>query len=273
MSPSRLSRKALSLTLRVCQVRVYETLHPLKGRIDHAATEFVRRIMRDLVGWHAEWRKLHLQRLPEDHVLLHLLDVELYYAQLWAACVALRGCHWEKLAFDQRELAFQAKDAALQCLDVYLGGLRPHLKFAIHEIMVQASFAAVFLLKVAILFPRELSAATISRRVADLAQIMSECAAERYALTLRLMLRSFRRKMGETTMMPGTPRQAAQAPSQDPAAAGGLQTLLSDQDLAFLDDLGPFNWPDTGVSPSALPPWIMDTVSGVPRRGLSDTRR
>lgn len=106
------------------KIRVYETLHPLKGRIDHSATEFVRRIMRDLVGWHTEWRAIHLRRHAEDHVLLKLLDAELYYAQLWAACVALRGCHWEKLSFDQRELAFQAKNAALLCLEVYMGDLR-----------------------------------------------------------------------------------------------------------------------------------------------------
>lgn len=63
--------------------------------------------------------------------------------------------------------------------------------------------------------------------------------------------------MGESTMMPGTPKQQADVDLT------GLQSLLSmntqDNDLAFLDDLGPFNWPETGFSPSALPPWIMDT--------------
>ena len=79
----------------------------------------MRRVSNDLVAWHAEWRTRHLQKQAEDSVLVKLLDAELYYAQLWTACVALRGCNWEKLSLDQRELAFQAKEAALSCLAAY----------------------------------------------------------------------------------------------------------------------------------------------------------
>jgi hypothetical protein len=79
----------------------------------------VRRVSNDLVAWHAEWRTRHLQKHAEDSVLVKLLDAELYYAQLWTACVALRGCNWERLSLDQRELAFQAKEAALSCLAAY----------------------------------------------------------------------------------------------------------------------------------------------------------
>jgi hypothetical protein len=100
-------------------VRVWETLHPLRGRIDSAAIDFVRRVNKDLLLWHEDWRGIHLEKFGQTHVLLDLLDAELCYAQLWCACVALRGCHWEKLSLDQRELAFQAKDAALKCLATY----------------------------------------------------------------------------------------------------------------------------------------------------------
>jgi hypothetical protein len=151
--------------------------------------------------------------------------------------------------------------------------------------MVQCSFAAVFLLKIAILFPTELPANVISLQVAELAHLLSECSAERYALTLRLMLRSFRRKMGENTMAPGTPRNGvantmpfggnglAQMTSLNQT---GMQSLLSNgmgeagngdgnfmnaaELSAWMDDLGPFNWPEDGFSPSNLPPWIMDSV-------------
>lgn len=101
------------------EVRVWETLHPMRGRIDSAAIDFVRRVNKDLLLWHEDWRSIHVEKLGQTHVLLELLDAELYYAQLWCACVALRGCHWEKLSLDQRELAFQAKDAALKCLATY----------------------------------------------------------------------------------------------------------------------------------------------------------
>lgn len=100
-------------------VRVWETLHPMRGRIDSAAVEFVTRVNNDLLLWHKDWRSIHVKKLGPSHVLLDMLDAELYYAQLWCACVALRGCHWEKLTPDQRELAFKAKDAALKCLGTY----------------------------------------------------------------------------------------------------------------------------------------------------------
>lgn len=164
---------------------------------------------------------------------------------------------------------------------------RAYIKYAVHETMVQCSFAAVFLLKIAILFPTELPANVISLQVAELAHLLSECSAERYALTLRLMLRSFRRKMGENTMAPGTPRNGLG--SSTPFGGNGLsamtalnpagvQSLLSNamcgeggggdgnfvnaaELSAWMDDLGPFNWPEDGFSPSNLPPWIMDSVS------------
>ncbi|KAG7529494.1 hypothetical protein FFLO_05601 [Filobasidium floriforme] len=252
------------------KVRVWTHLHPLRGRIDTTTIDFVRRVSNDLLAWHAEWRTRHLQKHEEESVLVKLLDAELYYAQLWTACVALRGCNWDKLNLDQRELAFGAKDAALKCLSAYKSSsLRHYLKYAVHETMVQASFAAVFLLKIAILFPTQVTAKFISTEVADLANLMSECAAERYALTLRLMLRSFRRKMGETTMAPGTPRTMANGQVAGPSVDGmipghrGLESLLSMDgdsavDFSILDDLGPFNWPEDGFSPSNLPQWITE---------------
>jgi hypothetical protein len=136
--------------------------------------------------------------------------------------------------------------------------------------MVQISFSCTFLLKVAVLFPSELPPAMISKQVSELAELLSECAAERYALTLRLMLRSFRRKMGETTRAPGSPGPGGTSTNgtAEDAMHGGLQSLLAgDADLSNgefammeMDDLGPFNFPH-GFSPSALPPWITETVS------------
>ena len=139
--------------------------------------------------------------------------------------------------------------------------------------MVQASFAAVFLLKITILFPSELTPKFVGQQVAELASLMTECAAERYALTLRLMLRAFSRKMGVATIAPGSPSLAAQSTALAPPVGSqphsGLDSLLaatapdagtgdSATDLTFLDDLGPFNWPEVGFSPSNLPQWITE---------------
>jgi hypothetical protein len=59
--------------------------------------------------------------LDGDVLLRDILRSELYFSKLWLICVALRGTSWDKMPFDQRELAFQAKDAASSCLSVFLG--------------------------------------------------------------------------------------------------------------------------------------------------------
>ena len=58
--------------------------------------------------------------MDEDSLLRKMLAGELHYAKLWLVCVALRGVSWDKMPFEQRELAFQAKDAASNCLSIFL---------------------------------------------------------------------------------------------------------------------------------------------------------
>lgn len=58
--------------------------------------------------------------MDEEALLRKILAGELHYAKLWLVCVALRGVSWDKMPFEQRELAFQAKDAASNCLSVFL---------------------------------------------------------------------------------------------------------------------------------------------------------
>jgi len=58
--------------------------------------------------------------MDQDSLLRKILAGELHYAKLWVVCVALRGVAWDKMPFEQRELAFQAKDAASNCLAIFL---------------------------------------------------------------------------------------------------------------------------------------------------------
>ena len=56
-----------------------------------------------------------------EHILLRKHHInELQYAKLWLVCVALRGVSWDKMPFEQRELALQAKDADYNCLSKLL---------------------------------------------------------------------------------------------------------------------------------------------------------
>jgi hypothetical protein len=124
--------------------------------------------------------------MDEDSLLVKILAGELHYAKLWLVCVALRGVSWDKMPFEQRELAFQAKDAAQNCLTIFLGSqdYRAALRYAVHDSLVTAAFSGLFLLKMAGLFPNELDLPSITSQVEQLAQLLSEVAAERHVLSL-----------------------------------------------------------------------------------------
>jgi hypothetical protein len=137
--------------------------------------------------------------MDEESLLRKMLAGELHYAKLWLVCVALRGVSWDKMPFEQRELAFQAKDAASNCLSIFLGSpayryddyfsfpttptyltcYSAALRYAVHDSLVTAAFSGLFLLKMANLFPAELDLAAIITQVEQLAQVLSEVAAER----------------------------------------------------------------------------------------------
>ena len=146
-----------------------DRLSPLHGKIDSQTISFVYRTFTDLQDWYTEWHAIHRQRHAEDSVLVKLLEAELVYAQMWTVCVALRGCAWDRVRFgfsllfdcmkrgrrprlthsnvyqldrDQRELAFQAKDAALRCLEIFLKSpnFRAHLKCEINLSILVLAF-------------------------------------------------------------------------------------------------------------------------------------
>jgi len=58
--------------------------------------------------------------MDEDSLMRKILSGELLFAKVWLVCVALRGVSWDKMPFEQRELAFQAKEAASSCLATFL---------------------------------------------------------------------------------------------------------------------------------------------------------
>jgi hypothetical protein len=123
--------------------------------------------------------------MDEDNLLVKILAGELHYAKLWLVCVALRGVSWDKMPFEQRELAFQAKEAASNCLTIFLGSqdYRASLRYAVHDNLVTAAFSGLYLLKMAGLFPTELDLGQITGQVEQLAQLLSEVADERCVLT------------------------------------------------------------------------------------------
>jgi hypothetical protein len=57
---------------------------------------------------------------------------------------------------------------------------RAALRYAVHDSLVTAAFSGLFLLKMANLFPAELDLSAITAQVEQLAQLLSDVAAERW---------------------------------------------------------------------------------------------
>ena len=100
---------------------------------------------------------------------------------MWLVCVALRGVSWDKTPFDQRKLAFRAKEALLHSfLTSPADGAALRYRYAVHDHLVTAAFSGLFLLKVANLFPSEVEVPALIGQVEQLAGLLSEVAAERW---------------------------------------------------------------------------------------------
>ncbi len=210
----------------------------------------------------------------------------------------------------------------MRCIEIFLkaDSFRAHLKCecpccrtrlmldATHDQLASAAFAAVFVLKMwvhglrykadcsALLYPSSVSLPSLISQVNELAHVLSsECFAERYALTLRLMLANFRRKTAHCLRCPGRRASWARASLSARRGGGVSASGLQDQSLGFGDDgvgstdldgglaslltfpslggadgmdawafnqggLDGFAWP-TEFSPSNLPTWLQDGVS------------
>ncbi|KAI0332321.1 hypothetical protein GY45DRAFT_1246853 [Cubamyces sp. BRFM 1775] len=266
------------------KTQIYETLSPLNGQVNHNTLSFIRRANIALDKWYADCDELHRQTMDEEALPRKILVGELHYAKLWLVCVALRGVSWDKMPFEQRELAFQAKDAASNCLSNLLDShtYRAALRYAVHDTLVMAAFSGLFLLKMANLFPAELDLGQITVQVEQLAQLLSDVAAERYALTLRIMLANLRRKVGLSPAgMP--PPHGGMAPGGPAGPGGGAgEAMMAPPPPAFIDPSivppPPFTVEEVGAwahdqrmfNPSTIPLWLQEqslTDLGLPQNG------
>ncbi|KAF8629647.1 hypothetical protein AX17_005586 [Amanita inopinata Kibby_2008] len=244
------------------KTQIYETLTPLNGQVNHDTVAFVRRANVALEKWWTECDELHRTTIDQDALLRKILAGELHYAKLWVVCLALRGVAWDKMPFEQRELAFQAKESASNCLSLFLNSpeYRAALRYAVHDSLVTAAFSGLFLLKMANLFPTELDLGSISSQVEQLAQLLSDVAAERYALTLRIMLANLRRKVGLTS---GMNTSATAMPPTLFAETMIVSPTYGDRALAApftMEELGSsWSGDNRGIfSPLAIPVWLQE---------------
>ncbi|KAL5485143.1 hypothetical protein ACEPAI_7785 [Sanghuangporus weigelae] len=255
------------------KTQIYETLSPLNGQVNHNTLAFIRRANVALDKWFTDNNELHARTLEEDSLPRKILAGELHYAKLWLVCLALRGVAWDKMPFEQKELAFDAKNAASTCLSIFLNSpsYRAALRYAVHDSLVTAAFSGLFLLKMANLFPSDLDLAAIMGQVEQLAQLLSDVAAERYALTLRIMLANLRRKLGLSLAAPGAPAVPLPASAENMLVSPSYIDPSTMPAPMTMEELG-FAWPsERGIfSPSAIPTWLQEgslTDLGIPVNG------
>ncbi|KIY60676.1 hypothetical protein CYLTODRAFT_327126, partial [Cylindrobasidium torrendii FP15055 ss-10] len=99
---------------------IYETLEPLRGCIIDGMLVFIREATEGLDERFQDFDAFHHLIREEHSHPRNFLAGELHFTKLWLVCVALSDADCSTMSFQQREVAFQAKDAALEYVKVFL---------------------------------------------------------------------------------------------------------------------------------------------------------
>ncbi|WVN85319.1 uncharacterized protein L203_100464 [Cryptococcus depauperatus CBS 7841] len=156
----------------------------------------------DFDAWERYWDRVLTDRFRKDKgdFFRESLVVQRQYAELFVNSQLLRGIKEPSdvvgMPVEKRALAIRAMRNAQKCLDTCLHGenYRNGLRYAVHYTHVCAAFAASFLIRIARLFPYELNLRKTAKDIEELASILAEIPAGRYARSLRLILRKARRQ-------------------------------------------------------------------------------
>ncbi|WVR05190.1 hypothetical protein IAU60_002202 [Kwoniella sp. DSM 27419] len=156
----------------------------------------------DFDAWERYWDRILSDRFMKGKgdFYRESLVIQRQYAELFVNSQLLRGIREPAdiihMPDEKRILAIRAMRNAQRCLDICLHGenYRNGLKYAVHYTHVCAAFAASFLIRIARLFPGELNLRKTAKDVEELAMVLSEIPAGRYARSLRLILRKARRQ-------------------------------------------------------------------------------
>nr|XP_019042265.1 hypothetical protein I302_08866 [Kwoniella bestiolae CBS 10118]OCF21195.1 hypothetical protein I302_08866 [Kwoniella bestiolae CBS 10118] len=156
----------------------------------------------DFDAWERYWDRVLSDRFGKGKgdFFRESLVIQRQYAELFVNSQLLRGIREPadvaKMPDEKRILAIRAMRNAQKCLQICLHGdnYRNGLKYAVHYTHVCAAFAASFLIRIARLFPHELNLKQTAKDIEELAMVLSQIPAGRYARSLRLILRKARRQ-------------------------------------------------------------------------------
>ncbi|KAJ3852861.1 hypothetical protein EV368DRAFT_82133 [Lentinula lateritia] len=182
------------------------------------------------------------------------LQIQQFHAELFHNATALRGINGpedvQRMPHIQRELAIRSIQIARQGLDITVNSpaYREGMKYAVHYTHATATFAASFLLRLARLFPNECDMYDIKNQVERLANLMAEIPGKRYALTLQVMLKRFKkRKSASASRSPTASRDTHRNPnimehsSSSSSSVQGVQVYSPVYDTHFGENALPGN--------------------------------
>ncbi|KAF7799345.1 hypothetical protein EIP86_010577 [Pleurotus ostreatoroseus] len=158
------------------------------------------------------------------------LQIQHLTTELFHNATALRGIDGPEdvrsMLAAQRDIALRSIQIGRQILDITVNSqaYREGMKYAVHYTHATATFSASMLLRLARLFPDQCNIEDIRILVERLAALLAEVPGKRYALTLQLMLKRFKkRKTNSLSQSPQVPRPGHRGSMDQASHSGDVQ--------------------------------------------------
>ncbi|KAG8687340.1 hypothetical protein FRC09_013551 [Ceratobasidium sp. 395] len=187
-----------------CELMTLQSkIHDNLGSLDEPANEdrvieVLKQSILDLDAWLAEWTSI-MEELGLDARDLQFFhssaQIQMLYAHLFHHCIALRNLHTvadaKALRPEMKQVALRAIDYAQSAIRVCLENqeYRLGLRYAISYSHTCAAFAGAFLLRLTRLFPEDLDVHAMIVMVEELAHLLDEVPAGRFARSLFQMIK------------------------------------------------------------------------------------
>ncbi|CAE6447708.1 unnamed protein product [Rhizoctonia solani] len=243
--------------LMALREHLHDQLAPYEGPVEDRVYKVLHQAEADFRAWYEEWDHLFSQKYEDAAFYRQSLMIQRDFGELYHNATALRGVRGPedvaRMPMEQKLVAQRAIKLAKRGLDTCIRSVtyREGLKYAVHFTHVTATFAASFLIRLARLFPQECDPNAIMSTVEDLVHLLSNIPAGRYARSLRLMLRSARRRR----VLPPRPAGPVDRAGNPPMMLGTPPTGTSYSDSSspqqFLS-ASPGTHPGDSVSPAAF---------------------
>ncbi|CAE6484908.1 unnamed protein product [Rhizoctonia solani] len=251
--------------LMALREHLHDQLAPYEGPVEDRVYKVLHQAESDFRAWYEEWDHLFSQKYEDAAFYRQSLMIQRDFGEL-----GVRGPEdVARMPREQKLVAQRAIKLAKRGLDNCIRSVtyREGLKYgksllvsvpaqpltdlrssAVHFTHVTATFAASFLIRLARLFPQECDLNAIMSTVEDLVHLLSNIVpAGRYARSLRLMLRSARRRR----VLPPRPAGPVDRAGNPPAMLG-----TPPQGTSYSDNNSPQQFitasPGSSVSPAAF---------------------